>query len=269
MADSGFAINVGSDITIDTRTEGTNSEHRQVVTIGDPSTNAGVAPVDVTEGLKVYSDTNASSLGKAEDAAHTSGDTGVMALGVRQDSISALGADGDYVPFVVDANGRLYVTAQVGGDQAHDGVDIGLPIKIGGRADSTFQAAASDGDRVDALFDVYGVQEVRTDHPNKWSFHSDGSSALTDQEVEADPGAGLSIYITDIVFSTGAATACNIFFEEGSTKVLGSYYLEATAGRNLTIHFNTPKKITANTALTVTTSAAIAQSLDVTGFLAP
>lgn len=38
---------------LDTRTEGTNSEHRQVVVVGDPATNAGVAPVDATTGLVV------------------------------------------------------------------------------------------------------------------------------------------------------------------------------------------------------------------------
>lgn len=110
---------------------------------------------------------------------------------------------------------------------------------------------------------VYQIQ------PALWSYHENSSSALTDQSVKAAPGAGLSIYITDIVFSTGAATACNIFFEEGSTTILGPYYLEATAGRGMAIQFATPKKVTANTALTVTTSAAIAHGLDVHGFVAP
>ena len=76
----------------------------------------------------------------------------------------------------------------------------------------------------------------------------------------------MSLYVTDIVCSTGAATALNIFFEESTTTVLGPWYLEAVAGRGLSIHFGTPKKITANTALTVTTSAAIAHSVDVTGY---
>jgi len=38
---------------MDTRTEGTNAEHRQVMVLGDPATNAGVAPVDGTKGLAV------------------------------------------------------------------------------------------------------------------------------------------------------------------------------------------------------------------------
>ena len=48
---------------------------------------------------------------KSEDAAHSSGDKGVMLLGVRQDSQADFGADGDYVPFSVDADGKLRVAA--------------------------------------------------------------------------------------------------------------------------------------------------------------
>lgn len=55
--------------------------------------------------------TGTTSLGKAEDAAHASGDTGVMSLGVRKDTPTALaGADGDYQPPIYDANGLHYVT---------------------------------------------------------------------------------------------------------------------------------------------------------------
>lgn len=53
MADTSVAVTAGSGTNIDTRTETTNGNHRQVVVLGDPSTNAGVAPVDGTSGLKV------------------------------------------------------------------------------------------------------------------------------------------------------------------------------------------------------------------------
>lgn len=113
-----------------------------------------------------------------------------------------------------------------------------------------------------------GTQYVRTHGPRVWSYHENGAGALTDAEVHAAPAAGLSLYVTDIVFSTGAATACNIFFEEGATTILGPYYLEAVAGRGVALHFQTPKKVTAATALTVTTSVAVLHSVDVTGFTA-
>lgn len=53
MADTAVAITAGSGTNVDTRTEATNGNHRQVVVLGDPSTNAGVAPVDATTGLSV------------------------------------------------------------------------------------------------------------------------------------------------------------------------------------------------------------------------
>lgn len=56
--------------------------------------------------------TAATNLGKAEDAAHASGDTGVMVLGVRKDTAAQLaGADSDYTPAIYDASGRLWVNA--------------------------------------------------------------------------------------------------------------------------------------------------------------
>jgi hypothetical protein len=63
--------------------------------------------------LHIGPGTLASSLGKAEDAVHTSGDVGVMSLAVRQDTLAALAADGDYIPFTVDSLGRLNVSAYV------------------------------------------------------------------------------------------------------------------------------------------------------------
>ena len=54
--------------------------------------------------------TGATSLGKAEDAAHASGDVGVMALSVRKDTAAATsGTDGDYQPVITDASGRMHV----------------------------------------------------------------------------------------------------------------------------------------------------------------
>lgn len=53
MADTSVAITAGTGTAIDTRTESTNGNHRQVVVLGDPATNAGVAPVDATNGLAV------------------------------------------------------------------------------------------------------------------------------------------------------------------------------------------------------------------------
>ena len=196
--DSAVAITAGAGTNIDTRTEGTSGHHRQVVVIGDPATNAGVASVDATYGvsfnivglsgnaislgagavaagtprytlasddpavtaLEIIDDwdeadrcavnlisgqvgvsggsgvvgaatvrvtlatdvslpapgTTATSLGKAEDAAHTSGDTGIAALAVRRDAKAVgAGTDGDYATINTTANGDV----RVDGGQAY------------------------------------------------------------------------------------------------------------------------------------------------------
>jgi hypothetical protein len=59
--------------------------------------------------LSVVPGSGATNLGKAEDAAHSTGDIGVFMLGVRRDSpISGADTDGDYAHFSLDSSGRLY-----------------------------------------------------------------------------------------------------------------------------------------------------------------
>jgi hypothetical protein len=93
--------------------------------IGKLAANSGVdiGDVDVTS---VVPGTGATNLGKAEDAAHSSGDTGVMALAVRNDVLEALGgSDGDYASLQVTKTGALNVTETVGhlGAIFEDGTD--------------------------------------------------------------------------------------------------------------------------------------------------
>lgn len=97
MADTAISITQGSGTSIDTRTEGTNGNHRQVVVLGDPATNAGVAPVDATAGLKV-------DLGADNDVVISSG------------TITAVTAITNALPAGTNAIGKL---------AANSGVDIG------------------------------------------------------------------------------------------------------------------------------------------------
>lgn len=60
--------------------------------------------------------TSASRLGKAEDVAHASGDTGVMGLGVVETTTGGTtSTDGDYAPFTLTPNGAIRMV-NVGGD---------------------------------------------------------------------------------------------------------------------------------------------------------
>jgi hypothetical protein len=133
MADSSVAVTAGAGTSIDTRTEATGGQHRQVVVLGDPSTNAGVAPIDATSGVKVNlgsdndvslntgtntigeitigaATTAAGDLAKAEDVAHASGDVGVMALAVENEDQADLSTgDKDYTPIAVTKEGNIIV----------------------------------------------------------------------------------------------------------------------------------------------------------------
>ena len=122
--------------------------------IGKLAANSGVdiGDVDVTS---VTPGTAAASLGKAEDAAHASGDVGVMALGVRKDTGAAIaGTDGDYSPLQVDANGNLRVAVVTGGgtggtsatDDAAFTPASGSGTPIMGFADETGPDAVDEGD---------------------------------------------------------------------------------------------------------------------------
>jgi hypothetical protein len=86
-----------------------------------PALPAGTNNIGDVDVLSVVPGTGATSLGKAEDAVHSSGDTGVMALAVRSDAGTAFGADGDYVPFSVDSSGAVRVTGGGGGTQYTEG----------------------------------------------------------------------------------------------------------------------------------------------------
>lgn len=84
--------------------------------------------------------TAATSLGKAEDAIHASGDVGVMALGVANDAQLTFAADGDYVPIGVNRFGSVYVETPSGGSISVDDaagsltVDVGTALPAGANA---------------------------------------------------------------------------------------------------------------------------------------
>lgn len=72
--------------------------------------NSGIDIGDV-DVISIIPGTGATNLGKAEDGAHTSGDVGVMLLGVRSDTpnVALAGTDGDYTPLSLYRTGAVRV----------------------------------------------------------------------------------------------------------------------------------------------------------------
>ncbi len=127
--------------------------------------------------------TGATNLGKAEDAAHSSGDVGVMALAVRTDTAAARATtDADYAPLEVDANGRLHAvlsSAEKAEDAGHSSGDKGF-MALAVRNDAGTALAGTDLDYIPLGTDASGNLRVV------------GSGAATETSVAA-AAASLSV----------------------------------------------------------------------------
>ena len=148
MADN-TTITAGTGTTIATDDVGGAHYQRVKLTDGAADSSAAIGG-DATNGLDVdvtrlIPGTTATALGKAEDAAHTSGDTGVMALAVRTDTAAArAGTDGDYIPLTTDSIGGLRIggsgttgtaaggVASIQGPAADFTTTMPNPVTIGG-----------------------------------------------------------------------------------------------------------------------------------------
>lgn len=115
--------------------DGTGAMHVKVDSVPAPSGTQNVAATSVVPG------TDATNLGKAEDAAHTTGDVGVQILGVRNDTNAARsGADGDYTPIRTDSAGNV-ATKDAGAAWASV---LGVAGVAFTSADATTAAAVTD-----------------------------------------------------------------------------------------------------------------------------
>lgn len=153
----------GNTITVDgtVAVTGVATAANQTTVIGHLDGVEGLlGTIDADTGnISTKIDTIAGAI-KAEDAAHTTADTGIMALAVRSDSLTALaGTSGDYIPLMTDAQGQLRTSAA--GLVAQDAAVAGNPLVIGLRASAAIPTAMStDGDSVFAYADRSGRQVV-------------------------------------------------------------------------------------------------------------
>lgn len=122
--------------------------------------------------------TQSTSLGKAEDSAHASGDTGVMGLGVRNDTRGSLcGTDLDYAPHQLNSSGDVRVepfslgaAASLGKleDAAHTSGDVGVAaLAVRNEARQSSGLAGADLDYQLLQMDGAGNTYVRDDRVNR------------------------------------------------------------------------------------------------------
>lgn len=195
--------------------------------IGKLSANSGVdiGDVDVTS---VITGTGATNLGKAEDAGHSSGDVGVMMLGVRNEEESEFtGSEGDYTPIAVTSKGAVVVSGTVDAivvlnaekdeDQNHSEGDTGI-FSLGVRVDDpNAEFSNADGDYTPIAVSSTGA--VRQAPPSEdFAALANGpqvkkyytnAGAVTDGIIWS-PAAGKRWYVTDIFIQVSAAATVTL-----------------------------------------------------------
>ena len=187
--------------------------------------------------------------------------------GVDYQKIKLVDGTAESTTVIPGVSGGLYTQGHI----AHDAADGGNPLKTGGKAynfdGSAPGTAVTEADRANFITDVYGRQFVETAHPNYWDTSADYGAAQTNATVKAAPGAGLKLYITDVIISNGA-TAGNVTLLDGSG---GTVKLEVYSAINDTIRhsFKTPLSLTANTLLALTSTTVTTHSVTVSGYIAP
>lgn len=162
----------------------------------------------------VIAGVGATSLGKAEDAAHASGDTGVFSLGVANEAQTVLASDGDYIGMGHDTKGNTFVIGTV----ASASTDSGNPVKVGGKYNSAVQAF-TNGQRADLQVDQRGGLLIQDGQ----AISSVSVTSATTLFTVADTSGYESISLQ----VTSAGTTCTITYEASEdgttwTAVLGS-----------------------------------------------
>ena len=140
---------------------------------------------------------------------------------------------------------------------------------------------AAAGEGVSLKADPEGRLFVRTHHPNRIHCVVVVSTAITVQAVGgscATPGAGNSIYVTDIAFGTSAAAgvAADSFptlkYGTGGTCSAGTTVVwQALTAANTTVQqsYHTPIKVPANNELCWIMTTAGSKVVEITGYIAP
>lgn len=115
----------------------------------------------------------------------------------------------------------LVAALKVTGDVAHDAVDLGSPVKIGGVGRSAAIAAVGEGDRVDAQYTLKGIAKAAL-------FDSAGNEAAL---MQVNAGGGKSA-ATIAMAALGHNHRLNGSSWDPDTKPNSEFYLASSAANN-------------------------------------
>lgn len=237
---SAYILNANSD-NMDLAYLLVNAAEHQVAP-KDNATSVVLGTGDIEIGaVEIKNGTDDTRLGVfAEDAAHTSGDNGLLPLAVRNDGGTVLaGTTGDYIPFSTDATGALRVTG-VGATAAAVPAIAGYD---GAQARTSEDSAATNANLRGLVADAVGKLIVLP-YANPENFVSGLTAAMTgttSTSLIAAPAGSLRNYVTHLIVTNSHATVGTfVIIQDGSggTTIYEGY--AAPAGGGFSISFPTP-----------------------------
>lgn len=216
--------------------------------------------------------TSATSLGKAEDAAHVSGDTLIGIAAVRNDSNATTftSANGDYSPIAVDSQGDVFIavaTGATGLGKAEDNVagngDTGVESLFITQDPLSVDQSAS-GDYATPKIDRTGrVMVGPAPHSEFWSSCGTATAVTSDVAIKASVASN-RIYVSSITCkNTSSTTGSNLDFKDGSTIIavgsIGEFTIAAANNgvNTYPINFPTPLRLSSATAFNFATNTAV------------
>lgn len=182
-------------------------------TAGDVSVKIDQTTPGTTNAVQIIGSvvpgTGATHLGKAEDAAHSDGDTGVMALGVRSDAgTQVAGSNTEYTPLTTDALGKLWIAGSHVDDTAFTPATSRVVI-AGAEFDDSAPDSVDEGDggalRMSGRRELY--VQIRDAAGNERGLNVDASGRIATTTSFGDAAVAGDVCSYSTVSGLGAATA--------------------------------------------------------------
>ncbi len=208
--------------------------------------------------------TGATNLGKAEDVAHQTGDTGVAAWTVQQDASAPIiwtGAQGRYAPISTNATGAVFVaqdqrlqTSDKFGilkleDAASADGEAGPAVLYVARDPLIASTVSATNDHINPVTDLAGRTIVTyAPYGETWQSCSSAATDTTNTAIKALVASN-RIYVTQISCSNTSTVPSQINIKDGTTVIgVGSIGAQSTGGAWGSI-YTVPLRGTVGTAL--------------------
>ena len=203
-------------------------------------------------GSRALSDADASNITQINSIAIATGN-GVAGTAVQR---VAIASDNSVLPISGTVSGTgTFISA---GDIAHDSVDSGNPVKIGGVGRTTDPTAVGALDRVNTFFDVLGKLVVVMNAPRGRRIRNTITLTLTTETTLLAAAASTFHDLTKVTVSNTSATAVRVDFRDTTAGTI-AFSLQVPAGQ--TVGFadsaDPVEQTTLNTNWTAQLSAAV------------